>query len=73
MSPSPRSAEPRLLVPSLLCIALVVAAIGSLGAPLITSVATTFHVSLDSAQWTLTITLLSGALAMPVLSRLSAG
>jgi predicted MFS family arabinose efflux permease len=64
---------PRLLVPSLLFIALVVAAVGSLGAPLITSVATTFGVSLDSAQWTLTITLLSGAVATPVLGRLGAG
>ena len=73
MNPSPSSAEPRLLVPSLMFVALVVAAIGSLGAPLITSVATTFHVSLDSAQWTLTITLLSGALATPVLGRLGAG
>jgi predicted MFS family arabinose efflux permease len=54
-------------------IALVVAAVGSLGAPLITSVATTFGVSLDSAQWTLTITLLSGAVATPVLGRLGAG
>ncbi|HEU5008868.1 MAG TPA: MFS transporter [Jatrophihabitantaceae bacterium] len=54
-------------------IALVVAAVGSLGAPLITSVATTFHVSLDSAQWTLTITLLSGAVTTPVLGRLGAG
>jgi predicted MFS family arabinose efflux permease len=65
--------EPRLLVPSLMFIALVVAAVGSLGAPLITSVAVTFHVSLDSAQWTLTITLLSGAVATPVLGRLGAG
>ena len=63
----------RLLVPSLLFIALVVAVVGSLGAPLITSVATTFHVSLASAQWTLTITLLSGAVAIPLLGRLSAG
>lgn len=71
-SPSSRS-EPRSLVPSLLFIALVVAAVGSLGAPLITSVATTYQVSLDSAQWTLTITLLSGAVATPVLGRLGAG
>jgi predicted MFS family arabinose efflux permease len=62
-----------LLVPSLIFIALVVAAVGSLGAPLITSVATTFHVSLASAQWTLTITLLSGAVATPLLGRLGAG
>jgi predicted MFS family arabinose efflux permease len=54
-------------------IALVVAAVGSLGTPLITSVATTFRVSLDSAQWTLTIALLSGAVATPVLGRLGAG
>jgi predicted MFS family arabinose efflux permease len=58
---------PKLLVPSLVFIALVVAAVGSLGAPLITSVATTLHVSLASAQWTLTITLLAGAIATPVL------
>ncbi|WP_199240239.1 MULTISPECIES: MFS transporter [Kribbella] len=62
-----------MLVPSLFFIALVVAAVGSLGAPLITSVATTFQVSLASAQWTLTITLLSGAIATPVLGRLGAG
>lgn len=67
-----RSGE-RSLVPSLVFIALVVAAVGSLGTPLITSVATTFHVSLDSAQWTLTIALSSGAVATPVLGRLGAG
>ena len=65
--------ETPLLVPSLLFIALVVAAVASLGTPLITSVATAFHVSLDSAQWTLTIALLSGAVATPVLGRLGAG
>lgn len=69
----PTRSEPRLLVPSLLFIALVVAAVGSLGAPLITSVATTFHVSLAAAQWTLTITLFSGAIATPLLGRLGAG
>ena len=73
MSTPQTASEPRLLVPSLMFIALVVAAVGSLGAPLITSVAVTFHVSLDSAQWTLTITLLSGAVATPVLGRLGAG
>lgn len=62
-----------MLVPSLIFIALVVAVVGSLGAPLITSVATTFGVSLASAQWTLTITLLSGAVATPLLGRLGAG
>ncbi|MFB0629613.1 MFS transporter [Streptomyces sp. AB3(2024)] len=73
MSTAPIRAEARLLVPALMFIALVVAAVASLGTPLITSVATTFHVSLDSAQWTLTIALLSGAVATPVLGRLGAG
>ncbi|RDG37783.1 MFS transporter [Streptomyces corynorhini] len=73
MSTTREHSEARLLVPSLMFIALVVAAVASLGAPLITSVATTFHVSLSSAQWTLTIALLSGAVATPVLGRLGAG
>ncbi|MCQ4041057.1 MFS transporter [Streptantibioticus rubrisoli] len=65
--------EARLLVPALMFIALVVAAVASLGTPLITSVATSFHVSLGSAQWTLTVALLSGAVATPVLGRFGAG
>jgi predicted MFS family arabinose efflux permease len=73
MSTTREHSEARLLVPSLMFIALVVAAVASLGTPLITRVATTFHVSLDSAQWTLTIALLSGAVATPVLGRLGAG
>ncbi|GAA2142316.1 MFS transporter [Actinomadura napierensis] len=73
VSTAPTRSEARLLVPALMFIALVVAAVASLGTPLITSVATTFHVSLDSAQWTLTIALLSGAVATPVLGRLGAG
>ncbi|MBL7489342.1 MFS transporter [Frankia sp. AgB1.9] len=71
-SPRP-AAEPPLLVPSLVFIALVVAAVGSLGAPLVTSVAAAYGVSLASAQWTLTITLLAGAVATPVLGRLASG
>jgi predicted MFS family arabinose efflux permease len=61
------------LVTSLMFIALVVAVAGSLGAPLITSVAATYGVGLAAAQWTLTITLLSGAIAAPVLGRLGSG
>ncbi len=73
MSTAPEHPQARLLVPALMFIALVVAAVASLGTPLITSVATAFHVPLDSAQWTLTIALLSGAVATPVLGRLGAG
>lgn len=68
-----RASSERLLGPSLVFIALVVAVVASLGAPLITSVATTLHVSLDAAQWTLTLPLLSGAVATPLLGRLGAG
>jgi predicted MFS family arabinose efflux permease len=57
----------------LLSIAVVVAIVGSLGSPLITSVAVTLHVSLAAAQWTLTVTLLVGAVATPVLGRLGTG
>jgi predicted MFS family arabinose efflux permease len=61
------------LSPALVAVALVGAVIGSLGAPLITPVATTLHVSLTAAQWTLTVTLFSGAIAGPVLGRLGSG
>ncbi len=70
---APATTSPKSLVPSLVFIALVVAAVGSLGAPLITSVATHLHVSLAAAQWTLTVPLLSGAVATPLLGRLGAG
>ncbi|NBE97975.1 MFS transporter [Nonomuraea sp. KC401] len=63
----------RLLVPALMFIALVVAVVGSLGAPLITEVAGEFGVPLAAAQWTLTAPLLVGAVATPVLGRLGAG
>ncbi|MGF0312558.1 MFS transporter [Rhodococcus sp. IEGM1428] len=63
----------RLLVPALVFVGVVVAAVGSLGAPLITSVATTFDVSLSSAQWTLTLALLTGAVTTPLLGRLGSG
>ncbi len=57
----------------LIGVALVVSVIGSLGAPLITSVATGMDVSLDAAQWTLTVSLFTGAIAAPVLGRLGTG
>jgi predicted MFS family arabinose efflux permease len=71
--PAPGGWQARALTRTLLLIALVVAVIGSLGAPLITSVATTLRVSLAAAQWTLTIALLTGAVATPVLGRLGTG
>jgi predicted MFS family arabinose efflux permease len=63
----------RSLPAALVLIALLVAAVGSLGAPLITSVATEYGVSLAAAQWTLTVTLLSGAVTTPLVGRLGSG
>jgi len=67
------SAKKRRLGATVVFVGLVVAAVGSLGAPLITSVAEQYGVSLAAAQWTLTIALLSGAVATPVVSRLGSG
>jgi predicted MFS family arabinose efflux permease len=58
---------------ALLLIGVVMAVVGSVGGPLITSVATTLRVSLAAAQWTLTVSLLAGAVATPVLGRLGSG
>ena len=71
--PEQEERQARALTRTLLLIALVVAVVGSLGAPLITSVATTLGVSLAAAQWTLTVALLTGAVATPVLGRLGTG
>ncbi|WP_239334265.1 hypothetical protein [Frankia sp. CiP3] len=56
--PRPR---PGLLLSSLLFIVLVVAVVGVLGTPLITSVATTVQAALASTRQPLTSTVLSGA------------
>ncbi|WP_246155118.1 MFS transporter [Saccharopolyspora hirsuta] len=58
---------------ALVAVALMGAVIGSVGAPLITAVATGLQVPLEAAQWTLTITLFTGAIAGPVLGRLGSG
>src|SRR2546423_8540056 len=63
----------RLLVPVLVYLGLVVAAIGGLGTPLIPTVARVEHVSLAAAQWTLTLPLIVGAVTTPVLGRLGDG
>jgi MFS family permease len=47
--------------------------LSSLGAPLVPTIAQTDHVSLGTAQWVLTIGLLSGALTTPVMGRLADG
>ena len=54
-------------------VTMVAGIISSLGAPLIPSVARSLHVSLDSAQWSLTVALLSAGVAAPVMGRLGDG
>ncbi|PYC87416.1 MFS transporter [Streptomyces tateyamensis] len=63
----------RALVPVLVFLGTVVAVISSLGAPLVPTIATVDHVSLAEAQWSLTITMLVGAVATPVMGRLGDG
>jgi len=63
----------RALAPVLVATALVTSVISSLGAPLIPTIARDFHDSLSTAQWSLTIALLSGAIAAPVMGRLGDG
>lgn len=76
MAPPASSVEvdrPRLLAATVVFVGLVVGVVGSLGAPLITAVAADYRVPLAAAQWTLTIALLAGAVATPLLARLGAG
>src|SRR5882724_10244631 len=63
----------RLLVPVLVFVGLVVSVVGSLGAPLVPTVARVTDTSLTAAQWSLTIVLLVGAVAVPVMGRLGDG
>jgi len=63
----------RALVPVLVFLGMVVAVVSSLGAPLVPTIAASYGVSLSSAQWSLTITLLAGAVSTPVLGRLGDG
>jgi MFS family permease len=48
-------------------------AVGSLGAPMLATIVKVDHVSLEQSQWALTISLLVGAVAAPVMGRLGDG
>src|SRR5476651_405083 len=61
------------LVSVLVGVTMVTGIISSLGAPLIPSVARALHISLDSAQWSLTAALLSASVAAPIMGRLGDG
>jgi predicted MFS family arabinose efflux permease len=61
------------LTPVLVFLALVVATVSSLGAPLVPTIADATDVSLGTAQWSLTIGLLLGAVVTPVMGRVGDG
>ncbi len=73
LTPSRAPSQSRALLPTLVFVTLVVSIISSLGAPLIPTIATETGVSLATAQWILTVTLLVGAIATPILGRLGDG
>lgn len=62
-----------MLGPVLVFSTLVASVISSLGAPLIPTVADRWGESITNAQWSLTVALLSGAIAAPVMGRLGDG
>lgn len=63
----------RLIGPVLVMATLVASIVSSFGAPLIPSIARELAVPLSSAQWSLTVALLAGAVSSPVLGRLGDG
>ena len=69
----PAGSPPRAIVPVLIFLGTVVAVISSLGAPLIPAIASTLGTALPNAQWALTVTMLVGAVATPVVGRLGDG
>ncbi|MCW2545897.1 MAG: transporter, partial [Mycobacterium sp.] len=69
----PPSGRDRAMVPTLILVGLVVAVMSSVGAPLIPSISKASNVSLSTGEWLLTITLLTGALATPIMGRLADG
>jgi MFS family permease len=66
-------APSRAYVPTLVAIGLVVSVVSSLGAPLIPTLAEELGASLGATQWSLTATLLVGAVASPLVGRLGDG
>jgi MFS family permease len=70
---SRRPVSPRLLAAVLVFLAVQSTAVASLGTPLLPTVQRVERVSLGASQWTLTITLLAGAVATPLMGRLGDG
>src|SRR5215469_16426478 len=65
--------SPALLAALLLFLAVESTAVASLGTPLLSMIENAYQVSLAASQWTLTVTLLIGAVATPLMGRLGDG
>ncbi|MET0900431.1 MAG: MFS transporter [Mycobacterium sp.] len=63
----------RLLLPTLILLTTVTGVISSLGAPMVPTIAVELGVSLGAAQWTLTASMLAGAVATPLMGRFATG
>jgi MFS family permease len=61
------------LVPTLVFAALATAIVSSLGMLLVPAISERFNVDIAAAQWMLTVNLLAGAVATPIMGRLSDG
>ncbi|HMT50493.1 MAG TPA: MFS transporter, partial [Dietzia sp.] len=73
MTTTDRRPAPRRFVPALVYAALTSAIVSSLGMLLVPSVATEFGITVSAAQWMLTVNLLVGAVATPIMGRLADG
>ena len=71
--PGAWAGRPAVLAAVLVVLAVESTAVASLGTPLLPTIETVDHVSLAASQWALTIALLTGAVATPVLGRLGDG
>lgn len=63
----------RMLLPTLVLVGCLAGVLTSLGAPLVPGIAADSHVSLGTAEWLLTVALLTGALSTPAFGKLSDG
>lgn len=69
----PKGWRGRALIPALVFIGLLISVVSSVGAPLVPRIAVDYGVSVGTAQWSLTVTFLVGAIASPVIGRLADG
>ncbi|MCW2604045.1 MAG: transporter [Pseudonocardiales bacterium] len=61
------------LVPTLVFLVLLTSVVSSVGAPLVPGIGVDYDVAVGTAQWSLTITFLVGALSAPIIGRLADG